>query len=148
MKKAQNAPQCAQSDLKTDPDVEIKLAELIQQVRSASSEDHNLRLPQMKVKTGLASATIWARVKTGMLPPPYHTYHVGNKVSRSVAWSNLEVTAVQAANRYASRSGKKIDIRAFVARLIAENLSVAPINSAKTHIQTSHNGENHENKTA
>ncbi|GGX13121.1 helix-turn-helix transcriptional regulator [Undibacterium macrobrachii] len=88
-----------------------ELLALIERVRSVVN-DRLLRLTQVKVKTGLASSTIWKYVKHGTLPPPIR---IG---SRSACWKESEISAWIEANAFASRSEKPVNIKMFVALLI------------------------------
>jgi predicted DNA-binding transcriptional regulator AlpA len=75
-----------------------------------------LRIAQVSKKTGQAASTVWLATKEKLFPPPI-------KLSeRSVAWISAEVNAVLAARILASRSGVKLDMRKFVALLIAPRL--------------------------
>lgn len=60
-----------------------------------------LRQRQVRLETGYARSTIYARVQQGLLPPPVK---LG---PRSVAWPAAEIAAVNAA-RIAARSDSEI----------------------------------------
>ena len=66
---------------------QVMSAELLALIESVRTGFNNrlLRLPQVKVKTGLASSTIWKYVKHGTLPPPIR---IG---TRSACWKESEI---------------------------------------------------------
>jgi prophage regulatory protein len=89
-----------------------ELLEIIERAR-ASKNDRLLRLPQVAAKIGRASSTIWKDVKEKTLPCPVS---VG---PRSVAWRESELQAWIEVQVFASRSKRKIDMKAFIALLTA-----------------------------
>jgi predicted DNA-binding transcriptional regulator AlpA len=88
-----------------------ELQELIQQVKQCNKRKA-LRLQQLSEKVGQANSTIWKYVKDGLLPPPIQ---LG---ARSVGWLESEIDAVISARLFATRSGKPVDIKQFVAQLV------------------------------
>lgn len=92
-----------------------ELLALIESVRAVVN-DRLLRIPQVKVKTGLAPSTIWKYVKQGTLPPPIR---IG---SRSACWKESEINAWIEANAFASRSEKSVNMQMFVDLLIGSKI--------------------------
>jgi prophage regulatory protein len=87
-----------------------ELEELIQNCRKLQNV-RILRLKQVKEKLGLANSTIYQQISAGYLP---------NSISismKNVGWLESEIDAVIQARRFESRSGNKIDIKAFVTAL-------------------------------
>jgi prophage regulatory protein len=107
-----NSSQLPTSDIFTArplPDVFLSIIE----VALAAKEIEVLRIAQVSKKTGQGASTLWLAVKGGTFPPPI-------KLSqRSVAWINAEINAVLTARVLASRSRTEIDMKQFVALLIA-----------------------------
>lgn len=65
---------------------------------------------------GIGVSTLWRDVKKGAFTPPI-------KISpRRVAWVEAEVDALLAAKALMTRTGLEIDIRAFIALLIAPSV--------------------------
>lgn len=89
-----------------------QIRELIFRARKAT-DDRILRLPQVREKVGRASATIWKDVSEGTFPPPVR---IG---PRAVGWKNSELQAWLEACSISSRSKQRLDMKAFVAALIA-----------------------------
>ena len=77
------------------------------------TENNILRLSQVSAKVGRANATIWKDVANGVFPPPI------SLGPRAVGWKSSELDAWIAAHEFASRSKNPIDMKAFVAQLIA-----------------------------
>lgn len=77
------------------------------------TENRVLRLPQVREKIGRANATIWKDVSEGTLPPPIS---IG---PRAVGWKSSELDAWIAAHEFASRTKAPVDMKTFVAQLIA-----------------------------
>jgi len=67
-----------------------------------------LRLPTVKIETGLSRSTIYLRIKDGTLPPPI------SLGARAVGWPSNEIAAINKA-RIAGRSND--EIRTLVAEL-------------------------------
>lgn len=95
-----------------------EIQELIVRTRRIT-DDRILRLPQVREKVGRANATIWKDVSEGTLPPPIS---IG---SRAVGWKSSELDAWIAAHEFASRTKAHVDMKAFVAQLIAPVVSPA-----------------------
>lgn len=89
-----------------------EIQELIVRTRRIT-DDRILRLPQVREKVGRANATIWKDVSEGTLPPPIS---IG---PRAVGWRNSELSAWLEAWSIASRTKQPVDMKAFVAQLIA-----------------------------
>jgi len=89
-----------------------EIQELIARTRRITDE-RILRLPQVREKVGRANATIWKDVSEGTLPPPI------SLGPRAVGWKSSELDAWIAAHEFASRSKTLVDMKAFVAQLIA-----------------------------
>lgn len=89
-----------------------EIQELIVRTRRIT-DDRILRLPQVREKVGRANATIWKDVSEGTLPPPVR---IG---PRAVGWRNSELLAWLEACSIASRTKQSVDMKAFVAQLIA-----------------------------
>jgi len=77
------------------------------------TDDRILRLPHVREKVGRANATIWKDVSEGVFPPPV------NIGPRAVGWRNSELTAWLEACSIATRTRQFIDMKAFIAQLIA-----------------------------
>jgi prophage regulatory protein len=77
----------------------------------ATIQEQMLRLPQVKLKIGLAGPTIWKGVKEGTLPPPVA---IG---VRAVAWRESELQAWIEVKVLASRTGRDIDMPEFIGLL-------------------------------
>lgn len=77
------------------------------------TDNRVLRLPQVREKIGRANATIWKDVSEGTLPPPIS---IG---PRAVGWKSSELDAWIAAHEFASRTKAPVDMKVFVAQLIA-----------------------------
>lgn len=77
------------------------------------TENRVLRLPQVREKIGRANATIWKDVSEGTLLPPIS---IG---PRAVGWKSSELDAWIAAHEFASRTKAPVDMKTFVAQLIA-----------------------------
>lgn len=92
-----------------------ELLALTESVRAVVN-DRLLRLPQVKVKTGLAASTIWKYVKHGTFPPPIR---IG---SRAACWKESEISAWIEANTFASRFEKPVNMKMFVALLIGSKI--------------------------
>ena len=89
-----------------------EIQELIVRTRRIT-DDRILRLPQVREKVGRANATIWQDVSEGSLPPPIS---IG---PRAVGWKSSELDAWIAAQEFASRNKATVDMKTFVAQLIA-----------------------------
>jgi prophage regulatory protein len=74
----------------------------------ATIQEQMLRLPQVKLKIGLAGSTIWKEVKEGTLPPPVA---LG---ARAVAWRESELQAWIEVKVLASRIGRDFDMSEFI----------------------------------
>lgn len=113
MKTSFNTGESSQPLVNCDQAMSPELLALIERVRTVVN-DRLLRLTQVKMKTGLAASTIWKFSKQGTLPPPL-------SVGRSACWKESEISAWIDAYTFASRSKESVDIKAFVALLIARN---------------------------
>lgn len=71
-------------------------------------QEQFLRLPQVKLKIGLAGSTIWKEVKAGTLPPPVA---LG---ARAVAWRESELQAWIEVKVLASRIGQDFNMPEFI----------------------------------
>ena len=77
-----------------------------------NTQEQMLRLPQVKLKIGRATSTIWKDVKEGTLPPPVA---LG---ARAVAWRESELQAWIEVKVLATRIGWSIDMPEFIHQLI------------------------------
>jgi predicted DNA-binding transcriptional regulator AlpA len=77
----------------------------------ATIQEQMLRLPQVKLKIGLAGSTIWKGVKEGTLPPPVA---LG---ARAVAWRESELQAWIEVKVLAARIGRDFDMHEFITLL-------------------------------
>ena len=89
-----------------------EILDLIARTRSLK-DDSILRLPHVCEKVGRANATIWKDVSEGIFPPPV------NIGPRAVGWRNSELTAWLEACSIATRTRQFVDMKAFIAQLIA-----------------------------
>lgn len=80
-----------------------------------STDRRILRTPTASRKMGIAPSTLWRDVKTGTCVPPIP---IGE---RAVGWLEAEMDAILEVRAIAARSGITIDIRRFVALLIARH---------------------------
>lgn len=85
---------------------------IIKRVRESNIRNM-LRLPNASRKMGNAPSTIWRDVKSGTLVPPIP---IGD---RAVGWVEEELDAVLEARAISARSRQPIDMKIFVALLIA-----------------------------
>jgi len=93
--------------------------QLIASARNAATIN-TLKIKPTAHKVGGSVAGVWAGVKAGIFPPPI-------KVStRSVAWVEKELDALLAAKREMSRTRQSIDLRHFVALLVAPQAGKSP----------------------
>lgn len=104
-----------------------EIQDLIVRTRRITDE-RVLRLPQVREKIGRANATIWKDVSEGTLPPPI------SLGPRAVGWKSSELDAWIAAHEFASRSKIPIDMKAFVAQLIAPAAASAAGNSTPSQL--------------
>ena len=107
--KKSNLPSGTQSSPSSLPS---ELLDLIARVRQVSN-DHILRQPSLRSKTGRANATTWKDVKEGTFPPPIR---IG---PRAVGWRESEVNAWLEACSISTRAKLTFDMKVFVAQLIA-----------------------------
>ncbi|MCA9130899.1 MAG: AlpA family phage regulatory protein [Planctomycetales bacterium] len=89
-----------------------EIQDLIVRTRRVT-DDRVLRLPHVREKVGRANATIWKDVSEGTFPPPVR---IG---PRAVGWRNSELAAWLEACSIASRTRQPIDMKVFIAQLIA-----------------------------
>lgn len=91
------------------PDYYVQLIALARNTTTINT----LKIKPTAHKVSGSVAGVWAGVKAGIFPPPI-------KVStRSVAWIEKELDALLAAKREMSRARQSIDLRLFVALLVA-----------------------------
>ncbi len=101
----------ASSPLETQAEVCVELLQIIQRIRSLTS-DSILRRSQLKSKCGRAHSTTHIDIANGVFPPPFL---IG---ARAVGFSANEIDAWIAARLYVSRSKTPVDMKAFVALLV------------------------------
>ena len=102
--------------LKGQAELPPEIAELICRTR-AMSDDRILRLPEVRIKTGRAAATIWKDVSDGAFPPPVR---IG---PRAVGWRNSELMAWVEAWSLLSRGYQAFDMKEFIEQLTAPKSS-------------------------
>ena len=89
-----------------------EIQDLVMRTRRVT-ENSILRLSQVSAKVGRANATIWKDVAGGVCPPPI------SLGPRAVGWKSSELDAWIAAHEFATRTQTPVDMKAFVAQLIA-----------------------------
>jgi prophage regulatory protein len=97
-------------------DLQAFVQKIRQIIADRKLEDRILRLPQVRIKTGRANATIWKDVSAGTMPPPIR---IG---VRAVGWRESELDAWIEALALMSRSGQHFDMKTVVSLLIAPPL--------------------------
>jgi predicted DNA-binding transcriptional regulator AlpA len=106
-----------------DSDLPPDFLAIIARARKSHNQDV-LRIKDTSKKMCRAVSTLWSDCKKGTLAPPIR---IGEKI---VAWRAVELDAILEAHALSTRSGRPINMRLFVALLIAPNPTVNEEDSA------------------